>query len=128
MSTLSKRDFLVGAGATVALGVMGGTARAARHTTFDLIVVGGGNAGLPTAIFAAERGARVAIVEAAGILGGGGNRAHQPNPAPAINQAKPARGDLSAQRGGSGGIFRAGTGGGAGKNTNAAHGLTPLLW
>jgi len=70
MSTLSKRDFLVGAGATVALGVMGGTARAARHTTFDLIVVGGGNAGLPTAIFAAERGARVAIVEAAGILGG----------------------------------------------------------
>lgn len=70
MNTLSKRDFIVGAGATVALGVMGSTARAARHTTFDLIVVGGGNAGLPTAIFAADRGAKVAIVEAAGIVGG----------------------------------------------------------
>ena len=65
MSMLSKREFLVGAGATMALGVMSSKARAARHSHFDLIVVGGGNAGLPTAIFAAERGAQVAIVDAA---------------------------------------------------------------
>jgi fumarate reductase flavoprotein subunit len=34
------------------------------------VVVGGGNAGLPTALFAAQRGARVLVVEAAGALGG----------------------------------------------------------
>jgi hypothetical protein len=32
------------------------------------------------------------------ILRGSGNRAHQPNTTPAINQAKPARGDFSAKR------------------------------
>ena len=37
---------------------------------WDAIVVGGGNAGLPTAIFAAERGGRVLIVDAAPSLGG----------------------------------------------------------
>ena len=37
---------------------------------FDLIVIGGGTAGIPAAIFAAERGARVAIVEKAPVLGG----------------------------------------------------------
>jgi fumarate reductase flavoprotein subunit len=38
--------------------------------TFDLIVVGAGTAGLPAAICAAERGLRVALVEAAGEIGG----------------------------------------------------------
>ena len=69
--SLSKREFLVGAGAaaaTLAVSVVG--AKAAARQTWDLIVVGGGNAGLPTAIFAAQRGARVLIVEAAGALGG----------------------------------------------------------
>ena len=61
-------------------------------------------------------------------LGSSRNRAHQANAAPAINQAKPARGELSAKGGGGGGIFRAGAGGGARKNTNAAHGITPLPW
>lgn len=37
---------------------------------FDLIVIGGGTAGIPAAIFAAERGARVAIIEKAPVLGG----------------------------------------------------------
>jgi hypothetical protein len=32
-----------------------------------------------------------------GALRGSGNRAHQPNATPAINQAKPARGDFSAK-------------------------------
>ncbi|MDQ8756560.1 FAD-dependent oxidoreductase [Sphingosinicella sp. LHD-64] len=39
-----------------------------RH--WDLIVVGGGSAGLPAAIFAARRGARVLLLEHADILGG----------------------------------------------------------
>ena len=58
----------------------------------------------------------------------GSGGAHQPNAAPAINKAKPARGDFSAQRGSGGGIFWAGTGGGAGKDAYPAHGLTPPLW
>lgn len=67
----SKREFLVGAGAAAATFAVGtGSAKAAGRNVWDLIVVGGGNAGLPTAIFAAERGARVLIVEAAGALGG----------------------------------------------------------
>jgi fumarate reductase flavoprotein subunit len=45
-------------------------AYAAKPQRWDLIVVGGGNAGLPAAIFAAERGARVLIIDAASALGG----------------------------------------------------------
>lgn len=37
---------------------------------FDLIVVGGGSAGLTAVIFAAERGARVLLLEVADVLGG----------------------------------------------------------
>jgi fumarate reductase flavoprotein subunit len=73
MSNVSKRDFLLAAGAvatTAALGTGASSALAASRNTWDLIVVGGGNAGLPTALFAAERGAKVLIVEAAGIVGG----------------------------------------------------------
>ena len=47
---------------------MAGAAFAA-DTTWDVIVIGGGTAGLPTALFAAERG-RVLIVEKGPILGG----------------------------------------------------------
>lgn len=68
--SLSKRDFLKAAGATAAALGLGDAALAADSRPWDLIVVGGGNAGLPVAIFAAERGARVLIVEAAGALGG----------------------------------------------------------
>lgn len=39
-------------------------------TPYDLIVVGAGAAGLPAAIRAAERGARVLLVEAAEVIGG----------------------------------------------------------
>ncbi len=40
------------------------------EVAFDLIVIGGGRAGMPAAIYASRRGARVSIVEAAGQLGG----------------------------------------------------------
>ena len=66
---LTKRDFLKVAGAAAALG-LGDTALAADARPWDLVVVGGGNAGLPTALFAAQRGARVLIVEASAALGG----------------------------------------------------------
>lgn len=39
-------------------------------TRFDLIVVGAGTAGLPAAIFAAQRGAKVLLLEAAPEIGG----------------------------------------------------------
>lgn len=69
--TISKREFLIGAGATAAaLGLRTTSARAAARREWDLIVVGGGNSGLPAAIFAAQRGASVLIIEAAGALGG----------------------------------------------------------
>lgn len=70
--TVSKRDFLKGAAAaTATLGLADATdAAPSGERPWDLIVVGGGNSGLPTALFAAQRGARVLIVEAAGALGG----------------------------------------------------------
>jgi fumarate reductase flavoprotein subunit len=65
---LSKRQLLASAVAGVALAT---TSRAdAQPGTWDLIVVGGGNAGLPAALFAARRGARVLVIEASGSLGG----------------------------------------------------------
>jgi fumarate reductase flavoprotein subunit len=73
MSAVSKRRFLASlstATIATAVGVGSRIGRAERGQTWDLIVVGGGNAGLPAAIFAAARGAKVAIVEAAGVLGG----------------------------------------------------------
>jgi fumarate reductase flavoprotein subunit len=71
-SGLNRRHFLasVGGGAAVAAGLPGTTQAAEAAPNYDVIVVGGGNAGMPTAIFAAQRGARVLILDAAGILGG----------------------------------------------------------
>ena len=57
-------------GATAGLSALGARANAADDVPWDLLVVGGGNAGMPAAIFAAQRGARVLIIEAAGQLGG----------------------------------------------------------
>ncbi|NKB43280.1 MAG: FAD-dependent oxidoreductase [Alphaproteobacteria bacterium] len=45
-------------------------AEAAAEMHWDLIVVGAGTAGLPAAIFAARRGAKVLLLEAASKLGG----------------------------------------------------------
>lgn len=74
---VDRRRFLAStAGSAVAAtGLAHGAAAAdaigaASPSPYDLIVMGGGNAGMPAAIFAAKRGARVLIVEAAGQLGG----------------------------------------------------------
>jgi len=67
---VSRRGFLSIIGAATASLGLSKRSNAASAKPWDLIVVGGGNAGLPAAVFAAQRGARVLIVEAAGILGG----------------------------------------------------------
>ena len=66
---ISKRELLGGVGAAAALAMMPRISRAASET-WDLIVVGGGSAGLPCAIFAAQQGARVLVVDRAHRLGG----------------------------------------------------------
>ena len=68
---VTKRHFLTGA-AGAAIGASLGPWRlsSASQHEFDLIVIGGGNAGLPAAIFAAQRGARVLILDSAPTLGG----------------------------------------------------------
>lgn len=68
---LSKRRFLIGAGSTAVGLAAARFARAADDTTtWDLIVVGAGTAGIPAAVFASRRGARVLLVEASAQLGG----------------------------------------------------------
>ncbi len=69
-SSMTKRDFLRAAGAAAVTWSLSSPSFAQAQGPYDLIVVGGGNAGLPTAIFAAARGARVLIVEAASAVGG----------------------------------------------------------
>ncbi|MEE8307070.1 MAG: FAD-dependent oxidoreductase [Gammaproteobacteria bacterium] len=69
-STVNRRHVLSLLGAATAALGLPRKLPAAPLNQWDLIVVGGGNAGLPAALFAAQRGARVLIIEAAGILGG----------------------------------------------------------
>ncbi|MDX2145269.1 MAG: FAD-dependent oxidoreductase, partial [Rhodospirillaceae bacterium] len=71
----SKRDFIkfIGAtGLTSAVASVLPTWRRAEAATarYDLIVIGAGTAGMPAAIFAAERGAKVLVIEKSPVLGG----------------------------------------------------------
>jgi tricarballylate dehydrogenase len=52
---------------------------AAEHPSYDVIVVGGGNAALCAALSASERGARVLVLEAAPLDFRGGNSRHTRN-------------------------------------------------
>lgn len=67
---IPKRTFLSSIAASVLGAVAGKAAFAAEPKVWDLIVVGGGTAGLPAAIFSAQRGAKVLVIEAAGQIGG----------------------------------------------------------
>ena len=70
-SRLTKRSLFVTGGASFTLALMPWSIRSAlAQEGFDVIVVGGGTAGMPTAIAAAERGARVLILEKSSQLGG----------------------------------------------------------
>lgn len=70
---LAKRRFLIGAGSAAVGMSVGAAVRAADappSQQWDLIVVGAGTAGMPAAIFAAQRGAKVLLIEASAQLGG----------------------------------------------------------
>ncbi|MBT5239772.1 MAG: FAD-dependent oxidoreductase [Rhodospirillaceae bacterium] len=65
---LSKRQFLSTVSAVAASVGLGGCAEA--EDVWDAIIVGGGTAGLPAAIFAGQRGGKVLVIEAASAIGG----------------------------------------------------------
>ncbi len=68
---LSKRQFLSTVSAAAAsLGLARSKKAQAQSNQYDAIIVGGGTAGLPAAIFAAKRGGRVLVIEAASVIGG----------------------------------------------------------
>lgn len=68
----SRRRFMAGVSSLglglAAIPAFGATENAARE--WDIVIVGGGTAGIPTGIFAARRGAKVLIIEASQQLGG----------------------------------------------------------
>lgn len=69
---MKRRDFV---GASAALSMLGPwqllhAQPSPGASTYDLIVIGAGTAGIPAAIFAARRGARVLLLESAGDIGG----------------------------------------------------------
>ena len=69
---LSRRQLTIGASsAIVGSSVLSGArSTASAADQWDFIIVGAGTAGLPAAIFAARRGARVLVLEAAYQIGG----------------------------------------------------------
>ncbi|MFL2771422.1 MAG: FAD-dependent oxidoreductase [Rhodospirillaceae bacterium] len=70
-SAFSKRQFLKASATTLAMASLPHKARQAlAEDGWDVIVIGAGSAGLPAAIFAAERGAKVLIIEGSHRIGG----------------------------------------------------------
>jgi fumarate reductase flavoprotein subunit len=63
---MERRQFI---GTLAAASVTAGAARA-QQTDFDFVIIGAGTAGLPAAIFASRRGARVLLIDAADDIGG----------------------------------------------------------
>jgi fumarate reductase flavoprotein subunit len=69
--SFSRRSLLKGAAAATVLSAMPWSVRRAfAEQAFDVVVIGGGTAGIPAAIFAADRGARVALIEKGPTVGG----------------------------------------------------------
>ena len=71
-NNLGRRDFLRKAAAwTAAVGAAASSRSLwAAEQRWDLVVVGAGTAGLPAAIFASRRGARVLLIDTAADIGG----------------------------------------------------------
>ena len=68
---LSKRDFLKYSTSLLTASILPFSAQLVlANEDWDLIVIGGGTAGLPAAIFSANRGLKVLIIEKAPSLGG----------------------------------------------------------
>ncbi|HEY6644438.1 FAD-dependent oxidoreductase [Povalibacter sp.] len=67
----NRRNFIASAAAGVGLAGAGGVSlKAHAATAYDLIVIGAGTAGIPCAISAAEKGAKVLVIEKAISIGG----------------------------------------------------------
>jgi fumarate reductase flavoprotein subunit len=70
---MKRRLFLgsaLGAAGAVALGSAVAAADVPDTSRFDFVIVGAGTAGLPAAIFASRRGAKVLLIDAASDIGG----------------------------------------------------------
>jgi fumarate reductase flavoprotein subunit len=67
---ISKRTLLSGLAGAASASVLPVWRRAQAATTYDVIVIGAGTAGMPTAIFAATRGAKVLVIDKAPVTGG----------------------------------------------------------
>ena len=68
MAFLKRRDIIA---ATLSVPFWRtGTSRADPSLNYDVIVIGGGTAGIPCALFAAMGGARVLLIEKSPALGG----------------------------------------------------------
>ena len=69
--SVPRRSILkAGVAGTLLSAMPWGMRRALGQQVFDLVVIGAGTAGIPAALFAAERGARVAMIEKAPVVGG----------------------------------------------------------
>ena len=66
----SKRRFIQALGAAAAVSAISSTAGAVSGRRYDVLIIGGGTAGMPAAIFAAQRGASVLVIDAAPQIGG----------------------------------------------------------
>lgn len=66
---MKRRRFVASVAGLAAAGALSRVARAAGDE-YDFIIVGAGTAGLPAALFASRRGARVLLLDAAGDIGG----------------------------------------------------------
>lgn len=66
----SKRRFLTGSAAAFAATMLPHQRLALAAQEYDLIVIGAGTAGIPAAIFASQRGAKVLVIEKSTIIGG----------------------------------------------------------
>ena len=67
--TLTRRGFVAGSAAFAGLHGLRSVA-ALADSNYDLIVVGAGTAGIPTALFASQKGARVLLIDKASMIGG----------------------------------------------------------
>jgi fumarate reductase flavoprotein subunit len=69
---MQRRDFVVGAVTMSAAAGLSESSKseAAARRHWDLVIVGAGTAGLPAAIFASRRGARVLLIDSADKIGG----------------------------------------------------------
>ncbi|MFK7829402.1 MAG: FAD-dependent oxidoreductase [Congregibacter sp.] len=68
--TTTRRRFIGGSAILMAGIGRAGFVASAREADYDVIVIGAGTGGIPTALFAAERGARVLLLDKAPIIGG----------------------------------------------------------